>query len=140
MNLSAFFYFGFWIEVGKCIESLSKMGYIFQLQILFCYNFSRKNKKQKKQTKPTLILKEQLRRICLILVLYSLHICYYCWLNLFSLCKRDIIVSLHSDEPTLVIEWSQLAYSRTVNFRAVKHSSLWRMEAASGFSYFSIFL
>ena len=23
------------------------MGYIFQLQILFCYNFSRKNEKQK---------------------------------------------------------------------------------------------
>ena len=31
------------------IESLSKMGYIFQLQILFCYNFS-KEKKKNKQT------------------------------------------------------------------------------------------
>ena len=46
---------------------------------------------------------------------------------------------MHTNEPTLVIEWRQLAYSGMVNFGVVKHSSLWRMEAVSGFSYFFIF-
>ena len=46
---------------------------------------------------------------------------------------------MHTNEPTPVVEWRQLTYSGTVNFGAIKHSSLWRMEAVSGFSYFFIF-
>ena len=42
---------------------------------------------------------------------------------------------MHTNEPTPVIEWRQLAYSGMVNFGAVKHSSLWRMEVVSGFSF-----